>query len=161
MYISTHVLIVNGEMEAVAADFETDLAVWARVFEAVGELVVDFAEDAGGETRAVLGEEGLNSGGVALGEFAESPGEGFDDHVVAVIEEEGADGECAGGVAGAAAGLVVEADGGDEGDAPPPVIGRAGPLDDEGIGDEAETPDGAREGGGVGVDGEPGVEPPA
>ena len=74
------------------------------------------------------GEEVLDGWWVVGGEDAEGPGEGFDDHVVAVVDEDFADGKGAGGVAVAAAGLGVEADSGDKGGAAPPAIGGPGPA---------------------------------
>ena len=48
-------------------------------------------------------------------EHSERPGEGFDDHVVAVVGQHFTDGKRPGGVAVAASDLGVEADRGDEG----------------------------------------------
>lgn len=80
---------------------------------------------------------------VVGGEDSEGPGEGFDDHVVAVVGEDLADGEGAGGVAVAAAGFGVEADGGDEGGAAPPAIGGPGPAVDVLIADLPIHPGGS------------------
>ena len=58
-----------------------------------------------------MGFEPLDDGGlVADAELTEGPGEGFDDQVLAGVDEEIADGERARGVAGAEV-VLVERDG--------------------------------------------------
>ena len=109
----------------------------------------------------VGGEEVLDGFWVVGGEGAEGPGEGFDDHVVAVVGQEVADGEGAGGVAVAAAGLGVEADRGDEGGAAPPTIGGPGPAMHIVIADLPIHPSGAGEIAAEDVDRGPVVDVPA
>src|SRR5258705_9541537 len=93
------------------------IRVAARRLQAGRELVRDFATDARREASVVCAEEAADGGSVVLRELAERPRHGLDDHVVAVVDEERADGERAGGVAvrcGRAARAAVERDGGDE-----------------------------------------------
>src|SRR5262245_8329068 len=73
-------------------------------------------------------------------QLAQSPGEGFYHHVVAVGDEAGADIERTWGVAGAAGSAEIERHRRDQGGTPPEAIRRCRPAADRFIGDEAPLP---------------------
>jgi hypothetical protein len=119
----------------------------ALCFETCPELVADFAQDAGSDTRLMELQEPFDKARIALRQLAKGPRHRFHDHVVAIVEQELADGESSIGLrVFRTARTAVEGHGRHQGGAAPPSIPRARPPVHHAIRDHAEAPrDAARE----------------
>src|ERR1044072_665576 len=88
------------------------------VFQTVFQFVVPFAADARREILFGLADIFFHRFRIALGEFAQDPRHCLDDHVLAVVDEQIANGKRARGITAAsinvAAGFVVKRDGRNE-----------------------------------------------